>query len=263
MYIDTHAHLNYPDIADEIDAILERAAGAGIEYIIVPATNYSSSLDVIELIQKHDMLYGAIGIHPTELKSATGGFHEKHLNEIDNLTSSDKIIAIGEIGLDYYWKPFDKELQQYILKAQLQIAKSRNLPVILHNRESSEDLMQIVSETAEGNKLTGQFHSFSGDEAMAKKCIEMGFYISFTGNLTYKPNEKTLTAYSIVKNTSLENLLLETDTPYLPPVPHRGKRNEPSYIVHTAQKIAELKGLTIEEVGKITTSNAKKLYGLK
>jgi TatD DNase family protein len=259
MYIDTHAHLNYPDIADEIDAIIERARNAGIEYIIVPATNYSSSLDVIELVQKHDMLYGAIGIHPTELKE----FHEKHLNEIDKLASSDKITAIGEIGLDYYWKPYNKELQHYVLKAQLQIAKSRNLPVILHNRESSEDLMQIVSEAAEGSKLTGQFHSFSGDEAMAKKCIEMGFYISFTGNLTYKPNEKTLTAYSIVKNTSLENMLLETDTPYLPPVPHRGKRNEPSYVVHTAQKIAELKGISVEEVGKITTANAKKLYGLK
>jgi len=259
MFIDTHAHLNYPDIADEIDAIIERAAGAGIEYIIVPATNYSSSLDVIELIQKHDMLYGAVGIHPTELKD----FHEKHLNEIDNLASSDKIIAIGEIGLDYYWKPYDKALQRYVLKTQLQIAKSRNMPVILHNRESSEDLMQIVSETAEGSKLKGQFHSFSGDEAMARKCIEMGFHISFTGNLTYKPNEKTLTAYSIVKNTPLENMLLETDTPYLPPVPFRGKRNEPSYLVHTAQKISELKGISLEEVGKITTANAKKLYGLK
>jgi TatD DNase family protein len=256
MFIDTHAHLNYPDIISEIDSIVSRAVDTGIEYIIVPATDYTSSLEIIELVQKHKILYGAIGIHPTEL----AGFHEKHLNEIDGLTSSDKIVAIGEIGLDYYWKPYDKELQHYVLKSQLQIALSRNLPVILHNRESSEDLMEIVGGF---QGLRGQFHSFSGDEQMAKKCIELGFYISFTGNLTYKPNEKTLTSHNIVKQTSPEHLLLETDTPYLPPVPYRGKRNEPSYLKHTAEKIAELKGITVEEVERITTDNAKKLYGLK
>jgi TatD DNase family protein len=256
MYIDTHAHLNYPEIIAEIDDIISRAVDSGIEYIIVPATDYNSSLEITELVQKHKILYGAIGIHPTEL----AGFQEKHLHEIDELSSSDKIVAIGEIGLDYYWKPYDKGLQHYVLNSQLQIAQSRNLPVILHNRESSEDLMEIVS----GFKgLHGQFHSFSGDEEMAKKCIDLGFYISFTGNLTYKPNEKTLTAHSIVKQTSLEHLLLETDTPYLPPVPYRGKKNEPSYVKYTAEKIAELKEITVEGVGKVTTSNAKKLFGLK
>jgi TatD DNase family protein len=258
MFIDTHAHLNYPDIMEDLDSVLSRAQDAGVEYIIVPATDYRSSHDIIELVQKYDILYGAIGIHPTELKD----FRDKHLYEIDNLSVSEKVIAIGEIGLDYYWKPYDKDLQHYVLKSQLQIAKNRNLPVILHNRESSEDLMNIISETNEDKTLKGQFHSFSGDEIMAKNCIDMGFYISFTGNLTYKPNEKTLTAYEIVKNTSLEHLLLETDTPYLPPVPYRGKRNEPSYIIHIAEKIAELKGITVEEVGTVTTANAKKLYGL-
>jgi len=260
MFIDTHAHLNYPDILEDIDNILSRAAGSGIEYIIVPATTLQSSLDVIELVQKYDMLYGAIGIHPTELAD----FHDKHLHEIDELASSEKIIAIGEIGLDYYWKPYDKELQHYVLKSQLQIASAKNLPVILHNRESSEDLMKIITEfTGSGSKLTGQFHSFSGSEEMAQTCIEKGFYISFTGNLTYKPRQDTLTAYEIVKNTSLEHLLLETDTPYLPPVPHRGRRNEPSFVKHTAQKISELKGIEAEEVGRVTTSNAKKLFGIK
>jgi TatD DNase family protein len=259
MFIDTHAHLNYPEITEDIDSILTRAQDAGVEYIIVPATDYRSSLDIIELVQKHDMLYGAIGIHPTELKE----FHEKHLNEIDNLSDSDKIIAIGEIGLDYYWKPYDKQLQNYVLTSQLQIAKNRGLPVILHNRESSEDLMKIVTDAYEGGKLKGQFHSFSGDENMAKQCIDLGFYISFTGNITYKPNERTLIAYGIVKKTSLEHFLLETDTPYLPPVPYRGKRNEPSFIKFTAEKIAELKGVPVEEFGRITAENAKRLYGLK
>ena len=123
--------------------------------------------------------------------------------------------------------------------------------------------MKTVESMNDNNTLRGQFHSFSGDEAMAKQCIDMGFYISFTGNITYKPNEKTLTAYNIVKETPLEHLLLETDTPYLPPVPYRGKRNEPSYVVHTAKKIAELKGISVEEIGRVTTENAKKLFGLK
>jgi TatD DNase family protein len=255
MYIDTHAHLNYPDIAGEIDDIILRAVDSGVEYIIVPATDYSSSLEVIELLQKHNILFGAIGIHPTEL----AGFLEKQLHEIDELTSSDKIVAIGEIGLDYYWKPYDKGLQHYVLKSQLQIALSRNLPVILHNRESSDDLINII---AQFQRLRGQFHSFSGDEQMAEKCIGMGFYISFTGNLTYKPNEKTFTAHKIVKHTSMEHMLLETDTPYLPPVPYRGKLNEPAYIKYTAEKIAELKEITVDEVGRITTNNAKALFGL-
>lgn len=254
--IDTHAHLNYPAILENIDDVLARAQNAGVEKIIIPATDAESSLQICELITKHGMLYGAVGIHPTELKD----FNEKELHIIENLCKSDKIIAIGEIGLDYYWKPYDKEQEQYVLKAQLEIARKHDLPVILHNRESSEDLMKIITKHYENGKLKGQFHSFSGDLTMAKKCVEMGFYISFTGNLTYKPNEKTLEAYSIVKEIPLEHYLLETDTPFLPPVPYRGKQNEPAYVIHTAQKLAELKGISLEEVDRVTTENAKKLF---
>ncbi len=256
MYIDTHAHLNYPEIVQNIDEILDRAGNAGIEYIIIPATNYITSLEVIELIQKYDMLYGAIGIHPTELHD----FHENQLFEIDKLAKSEKVVAIGEIGLDYYWKPYNKEMQNYVLKSQIQIAKNNNLPVIIHNRESSEDLIKIITEEYEKGKFSGQFHSFSGDTGMAERCTEMGFYISFTGNITYKPNEKTRNAFEALKQTSLTNLLLETDSPYLPPVPYRGKQNEPSYLVHTAEKISELKGISIEELGSTTTANAKRLF---
>jgi TatD DNase family protein len=256
--IDTHAHLNYPDIQKNLNDILKRAEDKGVEKIIVPATDVKSSYEIIELVNNHEMLYGAVGIHPTELKD----FNENDLNVIEELCKSNKIVAIGEIGLDYYWKPFDKELEQFVLKSQLQIAKRYNMPVILHNRESSEDLMLIIEHEYEGGKLKGQFHSFSGDLNMAKRCFEMGFYISFTGNLTYKPNDSTRIAYEIVKETPLEYLLLETDTPFLPPVPYRGKQNEPSYIIHTAQKIAELKGITIGEVGQVTSGNAKRLYNI-
>lgn len=254
--IDTHAHLNFPAILEDIDNVLSRAQDAGVEKIIIPATDAGSSLKICEIISKHEMLYGAVGIHATELKD----FNEKDLHLIEEMCKSDKIVAIGEIGLDYYWKPYDKEQEQYVLKAQLEIAKKHNLPVILHNRESSEDLMKIITEHYENGKLKGQFHSFSSNLAMAEKCIEMGFFISFTGNITYKPNEKTLEAYKIVKEIGIEHLLLETDTPFLPPVPYRGKQNEPAYVIHTAQKLAELKGISFDEVNRVTTENAKKLY---
>lgn len=257
--IDTHAHLNDDEVLPYIDEILERAKANGVEKIIVPATNLKSSIQICELVQKHEMLYGAVGIHPNELND----FDVQHLEEIEKLADSPKIVAIGEIGLDYYWKPFDAELEKFVLREQLKIAKRKNLPVILHNRESSEDLINLVSEEYESGKLKGQFHSFSGDETMAKKCVEMGFYISFTGNITYKPNEKTLTAYEIVKQTPLTSLLLETDTPYLPPIPYRGKKNEPSYIIHTAKKIAELKNISEEEVYQQTTANANELFKLE
>lgn len=256
MYIDTHAHLNHPDIIQNIDSVLDRAVKAGVEHVIVPATNYHTSLDVIELVNNHEMLYAAIGIHPTKLQD----FREKHLYEIDNLAKSEKVVAIGEIGLDYYWKPYNKELQLYVLMSQIQIAKNNNLPVIIHNRDSSDDLMNIIKTEYDKGIFSGQFHSFSGDVNMANKCIELGFKISFTGNITYKPNAGTLAAYEILKNISISNLLLETDSPYLPPVPFRGKINEPSYIVNTAKKIAELMEIEIEELEKVTSLNAKNLF---
>lgn len=258
MFIDTHAHLNYPEITDNITEYLERAVDSGVEAIIIPATTYRTSLDIIELAQKHKMLYAAVGIHPTELSD----FEDSHLAKIEELTKENKVVAIGEIGLDYYWEPYDKELEIKVFTEQLKIAKQSSLPVIIHNRNSTDDMMRIVKEEYENGKLKGQFHSFSAGIINAAECIKMGFYISFTGNITYKPNESTYISYEIVKNTPAEFLLLETDTPYLPPVPYRGKRNEPSYVKHTAAKIAELKDISLEELGSITTQNAKKLYDI-
>ncbi len=258
MFIDTHAHLNYPDIAANISEFLMRAEDSGVESIIVPATTYRTSLDVVELVQKHKMLWGAVGIHPTELRD----FDEKHLEGIEVLAKESKVVAIGEIGLDYYWEPYDKELQRHVLVEQFRIAKSALLPVIVHNRNSTDDLMDIVRAEYEGGALRGQFHSFSAGLKEAAECVKIGFYISFTGNITYKPNAGTLTAYEIVKNTPVDNLLLETDTPYLPPVPYRGKQNEPSYIKYTAQKLADLKEVSIESFAEVTTNNARSLFKL-
>lgn len=258
MYIDTHAHLNYPDIVKNIEEVLQRAEDSGIEAIIVPATTYRTSLEIAELVQKHKMLYGAVGIHPTELKD----FEESLLEGIESIAAADKICAIGEIGLDYYWEPYDSELQKHILQEQFRIAKRCGLPVIIHNRNSTYDLMELVRAEYDDGRLKGQFHSFSAGLNEAKECIKMGFYISFTGNITYKPNDSTRIAYEIVKDSPAEHLLLETDTPYLPPMPYRGKQNEPSYVKFTAAKIAELKGMNAEELGRITTENARRLYGI-
>ncbi len=256
MFIDTHAHLNHPAFKNNIEEILDRALQNGVEKIIVPATTYKSSLSVVELVQKHDMLYGAVGIHPTELDD----YEESHLKLIEELCAEKKIVAVGEIGLDYYWEPYDAARQKEILKAQFRIAKDRNLPVIIHNRNSSVDLMSLVREELEGGKLRGQFHSFSGSIAMANECISMGFCISFTGNITYKPNASTSAAYEIVKEIPISNLLLETDSPYLPPVPFRGKTNESAYVKHTAEKIAELRGISVTELANFTAINAKRLF---
>jgi len=259
MYIDTHAHLNHPDLLPMIDEILDRASSAGVEKIIVPATDYKTSIEVTSLASKHKMIYGAVGIHPTELKD----FDEKDLYGIEQLCSEQKIVAIGEIGLDYYWEPFDAALEKQVLTAQLELAKKKNLPVILHNRKSSEDLMKVIAYHSVDGKLRGQFHSFSGDKKMAEQCVQMGFCISFTGNITYKPNESTLISYDILSSLPLNNLLIETDSPYLPPVPHRGKKNEPSFIVKTAEKIAELMKISTEDLAKSTTENALRMFDLR
>lgn len=256
--IDTHAHLNYPAILKNLPEILSRAEDKGIKKIIIPATNYVSSTEIAELIQKHDILYGAAGIHPSEVSS----FKQEQLKGIQEIASVKKIVAIGEIGLDYYWKPYDRNLQIYLLDSQIQIALDSDLPVILHNRESSKDLMNTVEKYYKNGKLKAQFHSFSGDMSMAMKCVEMGFYLSFTGNITYKPKASTLNAIDILKKISLENLLLETDTPYLPPLPHRGKQNEPSFLIHTAEKISQIKGIRISELAYSTTQNALRLFRL-
>jgi TatD DNase family protein len=258
MFIDTHAHLNYPEIASNIGDFLKRAEDNGVEAIIVPATAYRTSLEVIELVQKHKMLFGAVGIHPTELRD----FEESHIEGIRELAEESKIVAIGEIGLDYYWEPYDKVLQKHVLIEQFRIAKAFSLPVIIHNRNSTDDLMDTVRAEFDNGTLKGQFHSFSAGTKEADECVKMGFCISFTGNITYKPNAGTLIAYEIVKNTPVENLLLETDTPYLPPVPYRGRKNEPAYIKHTAQKLAELKDMEIETLASVTSKNARSLFKL-
>ena len=254
MFIDTHAHLFYPNFQDDLDIVLQNAKNEKIDHILVPATDLPTSAKVIELIDKYEMLYGAVGIHPHDIKDWT----DDHLTQLKELASHKKVVAIGEIGLDYFYDFSPKEKQIEAFRKQLELAISLDLPVIIHNREADEDVLSIVSEFSKQG-LRGQFHCFSGSLKDALKIIEMNFYLSFTGNITFK---KTDDLRTIASQIQLHHLLLETDSPFMTPVPHRGKRNEPANIPLIAQKLAELHNVTVEDVGRITSFNAFKLFGI-
>jgi len=254
MFIDTHAHLFYPNFQEDLEKVLQNARNAKIDYILIPATDLLTSVKVIELIDKHEMLFGAVGIHPHDTKD----WNDSNLPRLKELAQHKKIVAIGEIGLDYFYDFSPKEKQIVAFRKQLELAISLNLPVIIHNREADEDVFSIVAEFSKQG-LRGQFHCFSGSLKDALLITEMNFSLSFTGNITFKKTDELRT---VVSKVQLQHLLLETDSPFMTPVPYRGKRNEPANIPLIAQKIAELHNVSVEEVGRITTFNAFKLFGV-
>jgi TatD DNase family protein len=254
MFVDTHSHLFSPEFGDDLETVIDNAKSSGVDYIIVPAIDIETSKKVIDLTEKYDFIYGAVGIHPHESKN----WDPALINDLDELLNHNKIVAIGEIGLDYYYdfSPRDKQIEA--LKAQLDLALKRNLPVVLHNREADEDMMSILKSYA-GSGLRAQLHCFSGSLENANDLFQMHHYISFTGNITFNKMENLR---QIVAHTSLDHILLETDSPYMSPVPFRGKRNEPAKVRLVAEKIAELHKITVEEVGLVTSFNAFKLFGI-
>jgi len=254
MFIDTHAHLFYPNYQDDLDKVLQNAKDQKVDYILVPATDLPTSVKVVELIDKYEMLYGAVGIHPHDTKD----WNDKDLVKLKDLSQHKKVVAIGEIGLDYFYDFSPKEKQIEAFRKQLELAIDLDLPVIIHNREADADVMSIITEFSKRG-LRGQFHCFSGSLEDALKITEMSFYLSFTGNITFK---KTDELRSIASKIQLQHLLLETDSPFMTPVPHRGKRNEPANIPLIAQKIAELHNVSVEDIGRITSANAFKLFGI-
>jgi TatD DNase family protein len=254
MFIDTHAHLFYPNFEGELDEIISRAKQNGIDYILVPATDIKTAEPVIELTEKYDMVYGAVGVHPHDTKNWSSSFIPK----IEKLAKNKKIVAIGEIGLDYYYDFSPKEKQVDAFKAQIELALKLDLPMIIHNRDSDEDVMNIIRSYC-GSGLKAQFHCFNGSLENAMELVGMNFMISFTGNITFKKSDELR---RIVQHIPPENILLETDSPFMTPVPHRGKRNEPSYVKYIAEQIAELHKLRLQDVAKITSFNAFKIFGI-
>jgi TatD DNase family protein len=252
--IDTHAHL-FDDIFDsDIDQILSNAKEVGVESIIMPAIEPSSFNKMINLAESYKFLFCSIGIHPHNAKEV----NDQNLALLETLAMHDKVKAIGEIGLDYYYDFAPKEVQINAFTKQIELAKKFRLPIIVHNRESDSDLIKVLSELQDGN-LNGVLHCFSGDIHMLKKSLDLGFYISFTGNITFKKADELR---KVVAETPLERILLETDSPWMAPVPLRGKRNEPKYVRLIAEKIAEIKQVKIEEVINMTTKSAKSLFKL-
>ena len=246
--IDTHCHL-YSSYYDNLDAVIEEIKMSGVKKIVVNGCDMSSNIEVLELVKKYDIIYGAIGFHPTE--------KHDNINECINFLSmhinDKKIVAVGEIGLDYHYDDTDKNEQKILLKRQLDIASKYNKPVIVHSRDSIQDTYDILSKY----KLCGSIHAYSGSIEMARKFINLGYYLGIGGVCTFK-NAKNIV--SVIKDIDLTYLLLETDSPYLAPVPFRGQTNTPANIPLIVDKIGEIKNVSSTLVKKVTTDNAITLF---
>jgi TatD DNase family protein len=253
--IDTHAHIDGKEFLSDFDAMLKRAGDAGVSHIIAVGADVESSRRAGELAKLHDTIYCSAGIHPHDASRVS----ENCYDVIRRLASENpKTVAIGEIGLDFYRDRSPRDIQEIVFRRFLDMATDLSLPVIIHDRDAHEPILRILREE-KSRGIRGVLHCFSGDLVMARECVELGFYLSIPGTVTFPSNEQLR---EVVRGISIDRLLLETDCPYLAPVPHRGKRNEPAHMLITAGKVAELKGLSPEDVARITTRNAEALFGI-
>jgi len=251
MLTDTHCHLYYKDLKKDLQGVFDRANKLGVNRFICAATNMEDVHQCIEIAENYDQVFCSSGIHPHDTKDAPKNYIEK----IYNLMSNDNMVAIGEIGLDYYRNISDSNIQKKRLREQLKIALEIDKPVIIHNREADEDMISILTEFPE---ISGVAHCFSSNLDMANQLLELGYYISFSGNLTFKNSHLP----SIAKELPLDRLLVETDSPFLSPVPFRGKPNEPARVRYVAEKLAEIHNIALEEIANITSENASKIFRL-
>src|SRR5512136_941214 len=254
MLIDTHAHLEMREFNDDRDEVIRRAKDAGVEYIVTIGTTVESSRDAVMLADKYDFIYAAVGIHPHEAKDILHPAYEV----VRRFAGHKKVVAYGEIGLDYYYEHTQRVVQQRKFPDMLHEARELKLPIIVHDRDAHEDTLRILQEAWDPS-LGGVMHCFSGDIEYAKKVLDLGFYISIAGPVTF-PKAQALR--DVVRQVPIEQMLIETDAPYLAPQQYRGKRNEPAYVRHTAEEIAKVKGLTFDDVARITSFNAMQLFGI-
>lgn len=254
--VDSHCHLDDESFADDIGEVVLRAADAGVGRLIVPAIDLGNVSAVLSLAERFQGVYAAVGVHP----NSAAGWQDDWLDELRSFARHRKVVAIGEIGLDYYWDKTPPDIQRRALSLQLALAAELALPVIIHNREASADVIEkLAASPLHGSERPGVLHSFSGDWAMAKAALDMGFYLGFTGPLTYKKADQLR---EIAARVPLDRLLIETDAPYLTPHPFRGRRNEPGYVRLVAERLAELCGQSLEDIARITTTNAERLFDL-
>lgn len=254
-FFDTHTHYDDDRFKNDAEQVIINAYTGGVRYILNAGSDLFSSVKSIEFSEKYDFIFAAVGVHPHEV----GKLENNDLKKIEELLLHPKVVAVGEIGLDYYYNYSPKDIQQKWFVIQLNIAKNLKLPVVIHNREAHEDVMRIVKSEFP-SETGGVFHCFSGSWEMAKELLKKGFYISIGGPITFKNARRII---EVVKSVPMDMLLLETDCPYLTPEPFRGKRNDSSYIRFIAEKVAEIKAVSLEEVAKATTENAKRLFKIK
>ena len=260
--IDTHCHIDEEAFDADREEVIARQQQSGVEAMIVPGVNTASINTVLDVCHAHpDYCYPALGLHPEDVKADW----QKQLAIVEQAIRAhkDELVAIGEIGLDYYWDKTYKTEQQEVLRRQLLLARELDLPVILHNREATEDILSIVKEIvnrpSSNRQLKGVFHCFNGSRETAEEILKMGFYVGIGGVLTFK-NSKLAEKLDVVP---MDRLLLETDAPYMAPVPHRGERNESRFMIHVAERLAQVYNCTLETVIMATNSNAKQLFKIK
>lgn len=253
MFIDTHCHLDFPEFDQDRDELIKRAKDDGLSHIINIGSSLQGSIASLELAKKYELVYASVGIHPHEADS----FNKEVQNSIEKLARNDLVVAIGEIGLDYYKNYSLPENQRLLFSALLGMAQDLKLPLVIHSREASVDTLKFL-KSAKIEKAV--VHCFSGDGDFLKSCLDLGFFVSFTCNITYK---KAQNLRDMVKFAPLERIFLETDAPYLSPEGLRGRRNEPSNVKYVAGEIARIKGISLEEVAAVTTCAAIKFFNLK
>lgn len=255
MLFDTHVHLNADQFNDDLQEVIARAQAEGVTKMVVVGFDRPTITKAIELCETYEFLYASVGWHPVDAIDMT----LDDLEWLRELSSHPKVVALGEMGLDYHWDKSPKDVQKDVFRKQIQLAKQVKLPIIIHNREATADIVEILKEE-KAQEVGGIMHCFSGSAETALECLEMNFYISLGGPVTFKNAKKPK---EVAQAVPLDRLLIETDCPYLAPHPYRGKRNEPAYVKLVAEQIAELKGVSYEEVANATMENAKKLFDLK
>lgn len=253
MFFDTHTHLDDKKFDEDRDELIASIRNSSVTLAVNIGADIKSSENSIALAEKYDFIYAAVGVHPSD----TGNLTDDDLITLENLASHEKVVAIGEIGLDYYWNEPEREIQKLWFKKQLELSKKLNMPYIIHDRDAHKDTLEIIKEVGYTN---GVMHCFSGSSEMAKEVVKMGMYVSLSGTVTFKNGKNVKSVAEIVP---LDKLLIETDSPYLTPEPFRGKRNNSGYVKYVAEEIAKIRNLSVDEIAKITLENGKRFYNIK
>ena len=256
MLFDTHAHLDQEEFDETRDEVLQRAQAAGVTRTVCIGTTAAASRKCVEIADQYPAVYAAVGIQPNYVAEAQAGDWDRIVEMVD----SNRVVAIGETGLDRYWDFSPFELQQDYFERHIRLSQERGLPFVVHMRDCDRDIMEMLREARQRGPLHGIMHSFTGDVAMADECVQLGMHISFAGMVTFKKSQALRDCAASVPD---DRLLLETDSPYLSPEPVRGKKpNEPAHLVHTARCVAEVRGTTLEQLAELTTANANKLLAI-